>query len=454
MSSASTITDTAEGERKAMPRGRRPKATPSPTKIVRSEKVREAIMRLPDQLRAAGFETSLPSPGPITTISNPIRDSKTSGWIGHVEEPLGILIQRVSVAENFSQRPPFDHANDPIYRRLIKDFITGAAMPESKIAALRREANRKVQSLDEAEVYYSIIDGLQRQYCYGLAVLLVWRGEQNVADGFVTQEAWDFFSEAVEDLGDATSATANLLARTMRYEVFYDIDLEGLLHYMVTFNTAQRRMSLDVQLEIMRTPLVSALESAGIPVYHDIKKMPGAQRPRDKFAASDLILATQAFVRNNPQVTAGGEAERVLNENQPFLDNVGEISDVEDTLKRIALEIHPEAMRAYADDPTRRYLFSYSETFFVGLVAACGYVRNRNNMKMLDGALDKLVDLARRPGEDPLNLGEYFDALKSITSSRGKAMRRLVYDTFLRFFNGATIELEWKDTAAQITGGL
>ncbi len=437
-----------------MPGGRRPKVKPSPTKTDRAEKVRQAIIDLPQRLRDNGFASSLPTPDPIDTISGPMLDSKTGGWIGHVEEPLGILIQRVSVAENFSQRPPFDHATDPIYRRLIKDFICGAAMPESKIAALRPEANRKVQSLDETEVYYSIIDGLQRQYCYGLAVLLVWRGEQNVADGLVTQEAWGVFSEAVGDLGDATSATADLLARTMRYEVFYDIDLEGLLHYMVTFNTAQRRMSLDVQLEIMRTPLVSALESAGIPIYHDIKKMPGAPRPKDKFAASDLILATQAFVRNNPQVTAGGEAERVLNENQPFLDNVGEISDVEDTLKRIALEIHPEAMRAYADDPTRRYMFSYSETFLVGLVAACGYVRNRNNMKMLDGALDKLVDLAKRPHEDPLNLGEYFDALSSITSSRGKAMRRLVYDTFLRFFNGATIELEWKDTAAQITGRL
>jgi len=31
-------------------------------------------------------------------------------------------------------------------------------------------------------------------------------------------------------------------------------------------------------------------------------------------------------------------------------------------------------------------------------------------------------------------------------------MRRLVNDTFLRFFMGATAELEWLDTARQITG--
>jgi hypothetical protein len=43
-------------------------------------------------------------------------------------------------------------------------------------------------------------------------------------------------------------------------------------------------------------------------------------------------------------------------------------------------------------------------------------------------------------------------AVKTISTSRGKAMRRLVYDTFTRFFNGSTMRLEWQDTARQITG--
>ena len=39
---------------------------------------------------------------------------------------------------------------------------------------------------------------------------------------------------------------------------------EGLLHYMVTFNTGQRRMSLEVQLEIMQRPLLTYREAAAI----------------------------------------------------------------------------------------------------------------------------------------------------------------------------------------------
>ena len=73
-------------------------------------------------------------------------------------------------------------------------------------------------------------------------------------------------------------------------------------------------------------------------------------------------------------------------------------------------------------------------------------------MRALEAALDKIMTQVRKPGDDPLHLDDYQRALSTITSSRGKAMRRLVYDTFLRFFTGATLELEWSDTAAQITG--
>jgi hypothetical protein len=47
-------------------------------------------------------------------------------------------------------------------------------------------------------------------------------------------------------------------------------------------------------------------------------------------------------------------------------------------------------MKVYADDPNRRFIRSAGGTFLLRLAAVCGYVRNRNNMKMLDGALDKL----------------------------------------------------------------
>jgi hypothetical protein len=435
-----------------MAAGRRPKPVKAPTKLERAEKLREHIIGLADALMNDGYGALLQPPVAARLITDPIQDPKTKGWVGHVEEPLGIYIQRVNVIENFAQRPPFDHVTDSIYKRLIRDFIEGAVMPEAKVAALSRTAaDRKAQSLSETDIDYSVIDGLQRLYCFCIALLLVWRRDELIKDGSLPADAWAYFADHVEAAGAARVATEQLLKRVIRYEIFYQIDLGGLLHYMVTFNTGQRRMSLPVQLEIMQRPLIAELEQrAKIPVWHEMNKMPGMSRPKDNFAAADLVLATQAFITNNAQLTASTEAERFLNEDQAYLDNVGDINDVVHTLKRIATEIHPLMTRTYANDPTRRFILSSGGTFLQSLVAACGYIRNRNGMKMLDAALDKLEALMKSGEDDPLNLDDYWKALSQITASRGKATRRLVYDTFLRFFGGATSELEWLDTAAQI----
>ena len=164
------------------------------------------------------------------------------------------------------------------------------------------------------------------------------------------------------------------------------------------------------------------------------------------------MLATKAFITNSAQVSASSEAELFLNQDQGFLENVGEITDVVDTLARVITQVQSQIMKVYADDPSQRFILSGGGTFFISFMAACGYIRNRNNQKMLEGALDKLMKKLCEPREDPLGLEDYQRALATITSSRGKAIRRLVYDTFLRFFSGATIELEWMDTASPITG--
>jgi hypothetical protein len=77
-------------------------------------------------------------------------------------------------------------------------------------------------------------------------------------------------------------------------------------------------------------------------------------------------------------------------------------------------------------------------------------VRNTLNMTSLDGALLRLMKELNKPEEDPLNLEEYQETTSNIKTSRGKSIRRLVYDTFLRFFNGTTNTLDWEDAAKQI----
>jgi hypothetical protein len=433
-------------------RRRRGQRVKKPTRLERTRKLHEVVANLVQQLQGAGFASVLSPPGPIRLLGPEVEDPKTAGKIGHAQEPLGTYIQRLSVEDNFFQRPPFDHMTDPIYRRLIRDFIEGAAMPESKIAALSWAGG--VRSLDDTNIRFSIIDGLQRLYCFLIAILLVWRREQLVQDGVIPEEAWSFFAHSVNRLGEPEVATENLLQRIIRYEIFYAISLSGLLHYMVTFNSSQRRMSLRVQLEIMKKPLIEHLKSEGIPIWEDLGRMPGERRPPDRFLASDIVLATQAFITHNAHVTTAVETERFLDENQPYLDNIGDISDIIRTLKRISNEVRPKMAQAYDSNPNQRFLIMNGDPFFLGFAAACGYIRNRGNMEILDKALDKLLAEFDRPGVDPLHIESYQSALERVNASRGKDARRLVDDTFRRFFLGVTTELDWLDTASQLTGGI
>ena len=433
-------------------RRRRGPRIKKPTRLERTRKLHNVLVNLVKELQSAGFASVLSPPGPITLLGPEVEDPKTQGKIGHAREALGSYIQRLSVEDNFFQRPPFDHITDPIYRRLIRDFIEGTAMPESKIAALSWAGG--VRSLDDEDIRFSIIDGLQRLYCYLIAILLVWRREQLLQDGVIPEEAWNFFTHSVKRLGEPEFATEQLLQRMIRYEIFYAISLAGLLHYMVTFNSSQRRMSLRVQLEIMKKPLIEHLKSESIPIWEDLGKMPGERRPQDKFLASDIVLATQAFVTHNANVTTAVETERFLNDNQPYLDNIGDISDVMRTLKRISAELHPRIAQAYDADASQRCLIMNGDPFLLGFAAACGYIRNRAGMEILDKALNKLLGEFDRADDDPLRLESYQRALAMVNACRGKDARRLVDDTFRRFFLGVTTELDWLDTASQITGGV
>ena len=348
-----------------MPRGRKPKAAKQLTKPERIERLRSAIMSLAQNLMEEGFAPYLTLPGAIHTIAPPLTDPKTGGMVGHVEEALGTYIQRVGIADNYQQRPPFDHVTDSIYRRLIRDFITGATMPEAKVAALSANApDKMVHELNESGISFSVIDGLQRLYCFCIAILLVWRRDALVQDSIIPKEAWEYFRDVVEKAGDTQAATADILRQQVRYEIFYCIGLEGLLHYMVTFNTGQRRMSLPVQLEIMQKPLIDELkQKAKIEVWHEMQKMPGMAKKKDLFAAADLVLATKAFITNSAQVTASSEAELFLNQDQGFLENVGEITDIVDTLARITTEVQSQIVKVYADDPSQRFILSGGGTF-------------------------------------------------------------------------------------------
>jgi hypothetical protein len=207
----------------------------------------------------------------------------------------------------------------------------------------------------------------------------------------------------------------------------------------------------------MQRPLIDELAlSANIPIWHETKNVPGKSKPKEQFSASDLIISARAFITANPQVKKQDQTEELLEADEGYLEldstfDVGDINDVVQTLKRITTDVHKCIMVAYADNPIHKYILSNGGMFLLSFAAACGKLRTDANMGLLDAALLRLDKLIENGGDDPLNLDEYQHTLAGIKSSRGKAIRRLVYDTFRRFFNGTTSRLEWADTYRGLT---
>ncbi len=339
--------------------------------------IQTKILSMVSDLSGAGFADSFVIPGPIKPIHVPVQDRVTGAMVAHVEEPLGTYLMRVSIKDNYAQRQAYDHLRDPIYRRLIRDFILGGIIPESKIAALNSivEANR-AGSLNEDGLYFSIIDGLQRLYCFSTAVLLCSYGIELVREGLVTPDDWEYFGppvdQAIAQAGSQQNLVQTLLNRPIRYEIFYNIDLTDLLNYLVTYNTGQRRMTLPNQLEIMQQPLVQELERrTGAKVYHSLSATPNDKRPKHTFLAADLILAAQAFLTSNPQVKAANQAEALLQQ-ESFLEEGGDIKMALKFLESTVTKVQAKVMTAYAGDTYKEEILTSGGGSVTGDVSKVG----------------------------------------------------------------------------------
>jgi hypothetical protein len=444
-----TVQERIDKEERKM--GRRAKARPM-AKNQRLERIQQKFLDLFAVLATRGFDvvgTKRPAlrllPGTEADI-----DAKTGACIGHVRLPLKDYLQLASIKENIRQRRPFDHLKDSIYLRLIRDFLEGAVMPEVKLGLLGKDGLSRAQ-LDDPNALTSIIDGLQRTYCYLIALLLVLEAERAVNEGWAPESAWRYLEPHVQKLGEGREALARLLERPIRIEIYYNLELGHLLQYLVTYNTGQRRMDLATQLEIMREPLIRKIESdTGLEIYQTTRDTDS--KPIDKFAAADVLVATQAFLLEDPQITDAEEAERILSADESFLE-VDNIDDLSEVMVFIMEDLHNLMTNAYDEDSTKQnYLTSKKSSFLFGLAAACGVVRadkDQGGMEKLREGFERLRRLFQT-SEDPLSLEDYQAVVGRISGSRGKNTRNLVMHAFLAFFNGSTTRLNWTLTAKSL----
>lgn len=410
-----------------------------PKKLKTEERVNLVRDLLNDLLEIIGANLGQLNPPqePAKSGAKAVVDARSGARVVHATVSTIDYLRLTAVANNLFQRPPFDHLQDPIYRRLIRAMLQLYLIPESKIAGFS-DNWQKAQKIEDVSSY-SIIDGLQRRFCYGLAILLLCLKDEVVTRGLLTQEEYDKqYAKILEE-----AELEKVLQQPVRLELFYNIDISGLLHWMVTTNTAQRQMATDIQLEIMQHPLLVKMKQDGIDFLQDSERMPGRGKPRDQFRASDLVTATRAYLEANPQVRKKQLTESFLEADADYLQDPGDVDVLSHVLRRLTRELHPALIDAYDGQPQRQYILSSKETVTIAVMAAFGKLAREVGRERLDMDIDRLMKLFDG-SEDPWDLETYESCLQDIQYSRGRHTRNLIYHTFLPFLLGATSAgLDW-----------
>lgn len=370
----------------------------------------------------------------IETIGDGLPDSKTGAMVVNALASVVFLLTRFSGLSHWFQRKTFNHTRDPIYQRLIVAILKGYYVPPLRVAAV---ADQGVVEDPRTAPDWTLIDGLQRTTCYIIAVLMAVLGDELVEMACIDERIWN---ETFREHAEACDID-ELLRRQQQLEVFYKIDLAGVLHFMLLLNGAQRQMNAKIQLELMNIPLIKLLQQEGIHLVKEQEKSADHKLEKASFKGSNLIVAVQGYMQKNPQVMTTGEKESFLAEEGEYLAPVEDMGDVITVLKTVTGPLHQGVLNRL--DST---ILSEGEVFTTALMAAAAKYADMTNFEQLQVALKRLVGDVET-GKDPLDLDTYWDVYGNIKSGKGRKIRSIICAAFLEYFRGNCKQLEWEENA-------
>jgi hypothetical protein len=262
-------------------------------------------------------------------------------------------------------------------------------------------------------------------------------GDELVEEGCLDEKIWNEVFKAHAEACDINE----LLGRKQQMEVFYEIDLAGVLHFMLLLNGAQRQMNAKIQLELMNIPLIKLLQDEGIQLAKEQERATDNRLDRSSFKGSNLIVGVQGYMQKNPQVMTTGEKEAFLSDEGEYLAPVEDMDEVIQVLKIITGPLHKALLNRLEST-----VLSEGEVFSTAVMAAAGKFADMTSFKQLLAALERLVgDI--EAGKDPLDLETYWTVYGDLKSGKGRKIRSIICSSFLEYFRGNCKVLEWEENS-------
>lgn len=370
----------------------------------------------------------------IEIVGTGQHDAKTDATVINAIAPVSFLLTHFSGLSHWFQRKTFHHTRDEIYQRLIIAILQGYYVPPLRVAALAEEG-----IVDDPKLAsdWTLIDGLQRTTCYIIAVLMAALGDELLEMGCIDGNIWEeMFREHAE-----ACDIHQLLQHQQQMEVFYNIDLAGVLHFMLLLNAAQRQMNAKIQLELMNIPLIKMLEKEGIQLVKEQEKAPDNKLAKAKFKGSNLVVAMQGYLQKDQQVMTTDEREAFLSDEREYLGPVEDMGEVINVMKIVTGPLHNAIL-----EQSESTILSEGEVFMTALMAAAGKYADMTSFDQLLAALKRLVADVKT-GKDPLALNAYGEVYRDLKSGRGRKIRSIICAAFLEYFRGDCKQLTWASTA-------
>lgn len=380
--------------------------------------------------------------------SNPnLSDPRTGAKVTHVHTTLSEFIGVSSLRDNFYQRRLQNHLGDKIYKNLIISILEGHLIPELRVAALANKTKLRefdLAQFKQGKLKLSIIDGLQRYCCFLIALYLAAKGESVVSEGIINPQQYQDFAPYLKKDTLRTVLEANI-----RLEVYYNLEVKDLLKYMIIFNTAQKRMSLNHQLEIMEGAILQNLEENHKATF-ERDTNPGTKR--NKFTGADLVLAIQAYLQQDHTLSKNSTTDDLFH-NLKADESLVDIK-IEEICKGVALmtnKLHPVVQDFYEEvdeDKRSKYiniLTNSTSQFVVPMMASLGrFVEEENgDQTLVCKSLSRIIQLFK-DGHDAFDLDGYYATTDSIKSSRGATIKNLAERGFRNFWlEGKSKSINW-----------
>ena len=334
------------------------------------------------------------------------------------------------------------------YKNLRADLKLGCILPTIVLAVRQIEASVLEKYDPENGFMKASRDDLNKLES---AIAATTPAHVDIVDGLQRTNA---LRQTLEEL--ERSERPVFLHRSLRLEIWVNIEFFPLAYRMLLLNAGQRPMSMKHQIDILSGSLATDLQDLPEIEIFRLKDHKRRIRP-GQFHLSTLAQAFQAWMQRSPNVDRTNLVVETMVIDEALdslgIDLSGENGNQRDGFRqfvgwllRLDQALGEEHNRFFAND-----------TVVLGFAAAIGFAhKNETLQDRLSSAMEKLIRAVEKGGEDPLGVMTFEQIRRSVDTKRsnvGEATRGLVFRAVREFImqDGTSPMVEcWTQSASMM----